>query len=36
MCILVKLCQMDHPVEHLKGYADGVVLFKKTRMDNVK
>ena len=27
---------MDHSVEHLKGYADGVVLFKKTRMDNGK
>ena len=25
---------MDHPVEHLKGYADGAVLFKKTRMAN--
>lgn len=27
---------MDKPVEHLAGYKDGVVLFRKTRMDNGK
>lgn len=33
---LIERYEMDHPVKHLKGYADGVVLFKKTRMDNGK
>jgi len=27
---------MDKPVEHLSGYHDGVVLFKKVKMDNGK
>lgn len=27
---------MDKPLEHLAGYKDGVVLFKKVRMDNGK
>lgn len=33
---LISRYSMDKPVEHLSGYKDGVVLFKKTRMDNGK
>lgn len=33
---LISRYSMDKPAEHLAGYKDGVVLFKKVRMDNGK